>query len=116
MVPEGITCLDESPSVYRMAARQEFLHRWYRPAALVPFMVVVAVITVFFPNSDRSIQFGLASIAMLWAGAVIGYAVFLRFAVRCPVCGWRFGVRDKCSSCGLPRHPSASADSDISPI
>jgi len=116
MVPEQITCLEESPTVSHIAARQEFLNRWYRPVAMVPFIVVVVVATAFFPNSHRSIQFGLGSIAMLWAGAVIGYAIFLRFAVKCPVCGWRFGVRDKCSSCGLPRHPKASIGSSVTSI
>ncbi len=79
-------------------------------------MVIVAVSTFFFPNSHRSIQLGLALVAMLWVGTVIGYTIFLRFAVKCPVCGWRFSVRDKCRSCGLPRHASANADSDITSI
>jgi hypothetical protein len=108
MVPEEIACLDESPSVSRIAARQEFLNRWYRPVAMAPFILILVVVTAFFPSSHRAVQFGLASAAMIWAGAVIGYAIFLRFAVRCPVCGWRFGVQDKCNSCGLPRHRNAN--------
>jgi Na+/H+-translocating membrane pyrophosphatase len=112
MVPEEIACLDESPSVSRVAARQEFLNRWYRPVAIAPFIVVLVVVTAFFPNSHRTIQFGLGAAAMVWAGVVIGYAIYLRFSVRCPVCGWRFGVRDKCSSCGLPRHRNANTVSD----
>jgi hypothetical protein len=113
MASEEITCLEESPSVSRVAARQEFLNRWYRPVAMAPFIVVLLGVIFFFPNSQPSIQFSLASVALLWAGVVMGYAIFLRFAVRCPVCGWRFGVRDKCNSCGLPRHRSVNADSDI---
>jgi Na+/H+-translocating membrane pyrophosphatase len=94
MVPEEIACLDESPSVSRVAARQEFLNRWYRPVAIAPFIVVLVVVTAFFPNSHRTIQFGLGAAAMVWAGVVIGYAIYLRFSVRCPVCGWRFVSAD----------------------
>jgi hypothetical protein len=114
MVPEEVTCLDESPSVSRIAARQDFLNRRFRLVAVAPFIVVLVVVTTFFPNSHQSIQFGLASVAMLWALAVIGYAIYLRFAVRCPVCGWRFGVKDKCGSCGLPRHRQTETTIEVS--
>ena len=93
----------------RKAARQEFLNRWYRAVAMGPFVVALIVVRVLFSNSHPSIQFVLLSVAMVWAGAVIGYAIFLRFAVRCPVCGGRFGGREKCSSCGLPRHRQTGA-------
>ncbi len=69
MVPEEIACLDESPSVSRVAARQEFLNRWYRLVAMGPFIVVLVMITAFFPNSNLTIQLALAP--SQWFGRVV---------------------------------------------
>jgi hypothetical protein len=108
-----ITCLDDVPSVARVAAQQEFLHRWYGLVAIVPFMVVLFIVTKFFGKSSNPIPVIFVFASLLWATVVMGYTIYLRFALKCPACGWRFGVRDKCSSCGLLRHPDPNAAGEV---
>jgi hypothetical protein len=108
-----ITCLDDVPTVAHVAAQQEFLHRWYRLVAIIPFMVVLFVVTKFFGKSSNPFPVAVVFASLVWAGAIVGYTIYLRFALRCPVCGWRFGVRDKCSSCGLLRHADPNAAGDV---
>lgn len=111
-----IRSLEDVPGVARMAARQEFLLQWYKPVAIAPFMVVLFIVLRLFPKSTSRIPIYFVFASLVWTGAVIGYSFFLMFALRCPVCGWRFGSRDKCSSCGLPRHRSIAGVDEISKI
>lgn len=99
-----ITCLDDVPEVGRVAARQEFLTRWLKVIAIAPFILVVIIFTFIFPKAESTTQFIFGSLAIIWAGLILGYTISLQFRLRCPVCGWRFGIQDKCRSCGLPRH------------
>jgi hypothetical protein len=109
-----IKALDDAPNIARIAARQEFLNRWYKPVAMAPFVLVLIVATKLFPDSTSRISVYFVFASLAWVLLVVGYAIFLRFAVRCPVCGWRFGVGDKCSSCGLPRHRDADQSGEVS--
>jgi hypothetical protein len=109
-----VRSLEDVPGIARMAARQDFLQRWYKPVAMAPFMVALFILFKLFPKSTSRIPTYFVIASLVWAGAVIGYSFFLMFALRCPVCGWRFGSRDKCSSCGLPRHRSIAGVDEIS--
>jgi hypothetical protein len=109
-----IACLDDVPNVARIAVRQEFLKKWYRPVAIVPFALVVFIELRFFPESTSPIPIYFVYASLAWAGAVISYTFFLMFAVRCPVCNRRFGLGDKCTSCGLPRHRSSDSGGELS--
>ena len=102
----NIRSLDDVPELARVAARQQFLRKWYRPVALAPFVVFLIVSLKLFPDTqESSLWTGLIFASLLWAIAVAGYAFYTNFwGFRCPVCGWRFGSREKCGSCGLPRH------------
>jgi hypothetical protein len=99
-----IGSLDDVPSLARIAARQQFLTRWYKAVALAPFVVVLFVVLTFFPKSTSRIPSVFVFASLVWAMAVVGYSFFLMIAIRCPACGWRFGMSNKCMSCGLPRH------------
>jgi hypothetical protein len=99
-----IRSLDDVPSLAHIAARQQFLTRWYKAVALAPFVVVLFVVLTFFPKSTSRIPSGFVFASLVWAMAVVGYSFFLMFAIRCPACRWRFGMSNKCMSCGLPRH------------
>jgi hypothetical protein len=106
-----ITCLDDVPDIAAKAARQRFLGKWYRPIGLVPFAVVVFTYLKFFPQSTSPIPIVLVFASLIWAMVVAGYSIVLRFTVRCPACGRRFGSRNNCGNCGLPLHaemPSAT--------
>jgi hypothetical protein len=99
-----INSLDDVPSVARLAARQEFLAKWYHPVALAPFAVVVFVAVKFFGDSTSVILDALVGASLAWAIAVAAYTFYLLFwGVKCPQCGWRFGTGVKCGSCNLPR-------------
>ena len=105
-VEKDITCIDDVPGIARLAARQQFLAKWYRtsPCAICCDHFIAYK---FFPNSNSWTQVVLVFVAIIWGMAVAGYAFYLMFAVRCPVCKSRFGLGEKCRSCGLPRHQPA---------
>jgi hypothetical protein len=106
---KDIACMDDVPGIARLAARQQFLAKWYRVLALAPFAAIIFVAYKFFPNSNSWTQVILVFVAIIWGMAVAGYAFYLMFAVRCPVCKSRFGLGEKCRSCGLPRHRGPSS-------
>jgi hypothetical protein len=105
-----ITCMDDVPVVAQLAARQEFLTKWYRVLALVPFGAVGFIEARYFTveSSYGPLSLVLVFGSMAWAGFIIGYTLYLQITVRCPVCEKRFGIGAKCRSCSLPRHRDSS--------
>jgi hypothetical protein len=101
---DAITCLDDVPDFVRLAARQQFLNKWYHTLGLVPFGIFLFIEFEFDPNSNNRILVGLVVLSLIWAGAVAGYAFYLLVAFRCPACKNRFGLGENCRSCYLPRH------------
>lgn len=105
-----IKSLDDAPRVARRAARERFFIRRYRTVALAPVTLLIFIGLKFFgddPISDLWMDVLYATLA--WAIAVAVYTFYLTFwGFSCPVCGWRFGIGEKCSSCGLPRHGDES--------
>lgn len=101
-----IKSLDDVPSVARRAARERFFIRRYHAVALAPFAVFIFISLKFFPDASAgNFWMGGLVATLVWAIAVVGYAFYVTFwGFSCPVCGWRFGAGEKCSSCGLPRH------------
>ena len=101
-----IKSLDDVPSVARRAARERFFIRWYRAVALAPVTLYILIGLKFFgddPMTDFWTDVLYATLA--WGIAVAVYAFCVSFwGFSCPVCGWRFGIGEQCSSCGLPRH------------
>lgn len=106
-----VTCIDDVPSAAHLAARQRFFKRWYRPIALAPFALIVFVAIKFFSNSTSKLIDALIFLSLAWALAVAAYTFYLVFfSLKCPACASRFGIGDKCRTCGLPRH------GDLDPI
>ena len=54
-----VVSLDDFPIVARLAARQQFLAKWYRAMALAPFAAVLFVVLKFFPDSTSIIPVAL---------------------------------------------------------
>ena len=104
MNQQHLQSLDDAPDVARRAARQIFLNRWYKPLALAPFLVILVLDTFFFPQSRNKWLLAVIFITLAWGGAVPAYAFFLLVVLRCPRCGKRYGLGDKCKHCELPRH------------
>src|SRR5438270_10788069 len=104
-----ITCLDDVPTVARIAARQEFLKKHYKPVVLIPVFVATFIGCRFF-GENSSATFYLVSASLILGLSALGYHLYLVITLRCPVCGWRFGRGDKCSSCGLRRHAPSSVN------
>jgi hypothetical protein len=99
-----IRSLDEVPNVARTASREAFIRQWYHALALAPVTVVVFISLKFFPDTP-AVFMTLLYATLVWAMAVVAYAFYTTFwGFHCPVCGWRFGIGENCSSCGLPRH------------
>jgi len=99
--------LDDIPDVARRAERQKFLNRWYKPVAIAPFFVLLVLDEFFFPQSRSPLLLAVAFLTLGWGGAVAAYALFLLLSLRCPRCGARYGLGDKCKHCELPRHPNS---------
>jgi hypothetical protein len=108
-------CLDDQPSRARIAARQQFYRKWGKVVALAPFVVALFVVQPFFSKSTSWIPDALLAASLVWGIVVVGYYFYLLFAVKCPACGWRFGMGDKCMNCDLPRH-RADASATPAPI
>src|SRR4029077_869197 len=113
----NITCLDDVPSAARLAARQQFLSKWYRPVGIAPFAVLLFITLVIFGDSDSDSLLGrtlmnLTFGSLLWTLFVVGYTFYLQFFFRCPRCRWRYGMGEQCNTCGLPRHPGSGLKSD----
>jgi hypothetical protein len=103
---KAISCLQDVPSVARLADRQLFLTRWYYAVGIAPFAVFIFTALKFFPNSTNRIFDVLVYLTLGWAFFVSVYTLYLMFAVRCPACNSRYGAAEQCGSCGLPRYSS----------
>jgi hypothetical protein len=102
-IAEG-SSVDDFPNLARLASRQQFLNKWYKPVALAPFAVVLFVIFKFFPESNSGVLLAGVFASLIWAMFVAGYGFYLIFGLKCPVCAARYGLGQKCRSCDLPRH------------
>jgi hypothetical protein len=108
----GLVCLADSQKYKTLdRKRRVLLERWYA-LATVPFFLSIVVGVGVFPRlvPDTAFWAGVAESLVLgalgWSFIVIFYALFVCiswFLVRCPRCGWRFGLGDNCGSCDLPR-------------
>ena len=103
-----VACLDDVFALGRLAARQRFFMTWYKALVLAPFFLVGLISGAVFHNSDSPVLDVIFYAAFAWTFGVIVYTVYLWLALRCPVCKNRFGIADKCRSCGLPRHSASS--------
>jgi hypothetical protein len=99
-----ITSLDDLPRIAKLAERQRLLNKWYGPIAMAPFVVMIIFAVGIFPNSRNPFLYVLVFASLLWAMFIAGYAFYLLFFFRCPSCERRYGLGDRCRTCGLPRH------------
>jgi hypothetical protein len=111
---DQIKCVDDVPEAARLADRQQFLNRWYRPVAMAPFAVFLFIDFKFFPNSNNWLVVGIGLATLVWAVGVAGYAFYLLTTFKCPKCHERFGLGEVCKSCNLPRHGSGLESLDLS--
>jgi hypothetical protein len=110
-----MSCLDDFPEVAKKLLWQQRISRKYVLIALAPFTIVLLVVLKFFPESTNRLSDSLIFLTLAWAMIVACYAFYSLFwGVRCPSCGSGFGIKDKCRSCGLPRHyPAKSMFNEI---
>lgn len=112
-----ITSLDDVPSAARLAARQQFLTKWYKAVGMAPFVVLLFITLGIFGDNDSDSFWGrtltdLTFSSLLWTLFITGYTFYLQFFLRCPRCRWRYGMGEQCNTCGLPRHPGSGVKSD----
>jgi predicted lysophospholipase L1 biosynthesis ABC-type transport system permease subunit len=100
-----IRCLDELESYARLSARNGFLKKnWYWLATAPLLLAIALAVRVLRSDTAASVLLGASG---AWAFVVAGYclvAVTRLLTVQCPCCGWRFGLGDRCGSCGFERH------------
>src|SRR5579864_507148 len=108
----SLVCLADSPKYKTLDDRRRFLLKHWYALATAPFFLSIVIGVGVFPRivPDTAFWAGVAEILIFCAlGSsfiVIFYALFAFaswFLVRCPRCGWRFGLADFCGSCDLPR-------------
>jgi hypothetical protein len=109
---KGLPCLADSANYERLDGRRRFLLKYWHALALVPYFLAILIGLGVLPRfvPDTAFWAGVAETLIIgslgWSLIVILYAlsVFVRwFLVRCPRCGWRFGLGERCGSCDLPR-------------
>ena len=108
----GLTCLADSADYQRLNGKRIFILKYWHALALVPFFLAIVFGVNVLPRLVPDTAFW-ASVAeflivgsLIWAGIVLVYSfsVFTCFLfIRCPRCGWRFGLSERCGSCGLAR-------------
>ena len=102
---QTISSLDDVPEIAKIAKRQLFLNRWYRPVAMAPFLLAVILgVGIFRDHSRNPILLAYTFASLMWAIFVAGYAFYLLSSFSCPCCSSRYGLGENCRSCGLPRH------------
>src|SRR6266404_1151863 len=113
----ALTCLEDSESYAALDKKNLFVRKWGRGLAFGPFVVALivdlGVLPRVVPDTHFWEEFGYAVIwvSLACTGTVIIYclSVLLRWLFfRCPRCGWRFGLGDRCGSCSLPRSRSTA--------
>jgi hypothetical protein len=101
-----VACLEASEEYAALNRKSLFIKKYGHVMAIGPFFVVICVVFRWFSDSTSKFLLGLIFSTLFWAVAFACFAVIV-FAsllfIRCPRCGWRFGLGDFCSSCGLPR-------------
>lgn len=104
----GPRCLDESEPYATISRRAAFFKKYYRYMALAPFVVALFGMTRIYGKSPMThLTIIPVYLALLWAMFIALYSLLLMVQthwIRCPRCRGRFGLRDDCRSCGLPRH------------
>jgi hypothetical protein len=109
---KGLACLADSANYKRLDDRRRFFLKYWHALAVVPFFLAIVIGLGILPRivPDTAFWAGVAYTLIFgslgWSLIVILYAlsVFVRwFLVRCPRCGWRFGLGERCGSCELPR-------------
>ncbi len=107
-----LACLADSEKYKTLDdKRRALLRNWYA-LATVPFFLAIVIGVGVFPRivPDTAFWAGVAETIIFgslgWSFIVTFYALFVYgrwFLIRCPRCGWRFGLGDRCGSCDLPR-------------
>ena len=106
---EKIRSLDDLPELAKLAKRQLFLNKWYKPLAMAPFAVFIFLDQVFFPKSRSPILIAMMIPIGIWVMSLVGYSFYLLLFLRCPYCSSVYGLGDRCKACGLPRHPDPTS-------
>jgi hypothetical protein len=111
--PSQIACLSDWEEYARLDSKRRFLQRWWHALALGPFVAVLAIFhrVLYGPYHPWNHIDSVLMASLLWAGlvAVYCFTVFTRILlIKCPRCGWRFGLGTRCGSCDLPRSPKPS--------
>jgi hypothetical protein len=108
----SLTCLADSENYRKLDGKRRFLVGYWRALALFPFFVAIVIGLGLFPRvvPDTKFWAGVAETLIFgslgWSLIFGVYALFVLiswFLVRCPKCGWRFGLGERCGSCDLPR-------------
>jgi hypothetical protein len=89
----------------------KFVRQYWYGAAIAPFGLVLFLGLRYFPNSTSRFLDIPLGLSFAWAMFVAIYCLMLTaraLLIRCPRCGWRFGLGNQCGSCGLPKHTGAS--------
>jgi hypothetical protein len=103
--------LEEWDYYARLNRQVTSLKKYWYWLTIGPFAAVLFSGLKFFGSSvNKTVNQTfdvLVMMSLAWAMLVGGYglnSLARWFALRCPRCGWRFGLGNQCGSCGLPRH------------
>lgn len=111
-------CLDESEPFKRLNRQMQVLRKYWYAIAIAPFAMIVFVGLRFFGDSPSPFWNIPIAVSLAWGLFVVRYGLILTvrtLSIRCPRCGWRFGLSDQCGSCSFPRrYVSRQPDGQLS--
>ena len=105
-LPSRYACLEEWDKYSRLNTKDSFWMRYGRALALAPFTILIVVLLRYFSNTTSKVPDYFIWASLVWLLAVVLYALSVStriLFIRCPRCGYRFGLGTFCGSCGLPR-------------
>jgi len=77
---ENLGVTEDQDEGSSLAHWQQFVRRWQGPIAFGPFMVLIFVTMKYFADAKANWLFmSFLFVTVLWAPAVIGYALYLKY-------------------------------------
>jgi hypothetical protein len=104
------SCLDQDETYVRLEKQMKFVRQYRYGAAIAPFGLVLFVGLRYFPNSASRFldPLGLFFAWAIFVAICCSMLTARMLLIRCPRCGWRFGLGNQFGSCDLPKHTGVS--------
>jgi hypothetical protein len=108
--PARFSCLDDDHGIGSRAVHQEFLSNYYPALIMLPISAAISIGCCGLLAANTRIPAWVVYGLLVWGFGLMAYHFILTWTLRCPNCGWRFGMESSCTTCALPRHKKCDLD------